>query len=219
MAVALEFLNLIVPLDAMRRCATLGPFERAALTASGPQVWEVQWHDGRLYRDGAMSGSDLDDIVDEWVRRGLQVFDESTGRRVWRDLCVVASQQGVAPGECPWLRYDAETNSVALVGAPRGPVVGPERIAGGLERALAARRRGDEETALWILEPLARRYDVTAALQLAELYQERAGREADPVRAAAAAEEARARRAHVDVCREAQELMGHYPDRADEGDG
>lgn len=101
MAVALECLNLLIP---VRRIGALWPGGFAAFWRAhggSPRLW----HDGRLLRDGAMNLVDLELAVAGWQRLGL---------RRPADICLVDSGSGWIDGPCPWLELDLAAGQARL---------------------------------------------------------------------------------------------------------
>lgn len=123
MAVRCEFISIIVPIANIDRVYS-GGF-RAYKEQHARDFEGVLWHDEHLFRDGAMDPAVAEDIVTFWADAGLQPMEEVSGKRRWKDLCVVASPIGPTL-PCEWLVYDRKQGTVSLAGEPPGAVVGCE---------------------------------------------------------------------------------------------
>ncbi len=89
MAVALEFINVLVRIDAIRKKYP-GGWEQF-LVDEEKAIGSIGWYDDHLFRLGAMSPGDVGYIVDELIANGLEVHREVDGKPVeWLDICVVA---------------------------------------------------------------------------------------------------------------------------------
>jgi hypothetical protein len=111
MAIQLEFLNLIVPIQVIDRHYS-GGFK--ALIAQHLSMFGVKlWHDEHLFRDGAMNPKDIEDLVEFWKEKGLKPFEERSGKKWWKDMCVVDFFGG-STLPCDWLEHDPTDHSVYL---------------------------------------------------------------------------------------------------------
>ena len=126
MALKLEFCNVIVPIRTIRE--KLGQDACARRLALFP---DTTWHDDHLFRDGCMNGYDLDDMLDDWRSKGLELTAILDGVKHWKDLCVVNSRSGPT-GPCSWIEYDPQKNIVWMKGHPPGLSIGPagRKVAG-----------------------------------------------------------------------------------------
>ena len=69
MAVALEFLNLVIPIEKIKQHYP-GGWGRY-LDDHNNLIGRRIWFDDYLLRDGAMNPKDMSDFIDEWVGFGL----------------------------------------------------------------------------------------------------------------------------------------------------
>ena len=125
MAVMLEFIDLIVPIETIRERYP-GGWE-ACLEDHEPFLGGRVWHDDHLFRDGTMSPRDMEALVGQWVGRGFQASEVREGQTIWKDLCVVESMFGGPTRDCDWLVVDREQRVAYLQGTDPGEVVGPAR--------------------------------------------------------------------------------------------
>lgn len=122
MAIALEFIDFIVPISVIR--------------AKYPSGWQKYlddhrhliggrvWYDEHLLRDGAMNPSDIESLVEEWAALGFQLTEEIDGQKVGRDACVVESMFGGTTLPCEWLGIDAKRRCAYLNGQEPGKIIG-----------------------------------------------------------------------------------------------
>jgi hypothetical protein len=87
MAIALEFLDLIVPISKIREKYPGGweACRRDHENLIGGRVW----FDGHLFRDGAMNPRDIQLMVQRWKELGFETIKLKDGQQVWKDICVV----------------------------------------------------------------------------------------------------------------------------------
>jgi len=97
MSIALEFINLIVPITTIKKKYP-GGFEQC-LKDHAHLIGGPVWYDDYLFRDGAMSDYDMSNITYEWIMKG---FEPGI------DLCVIV------PLEDPPNRYSCDWIELAL---------------------------------------------------------------------------------------------------------
>lgn len=110
MAVALEFINLIVPLAVVeRKCPEIYDGLRAGDFG--------YWVDDHLACTGAMNYLDINDEVAAWKRRGVTVEAN--------ELIIVEGLFMAGLTLCDWLELDTGGRYARKVGTETGPLVGP----------------------------------------------------------------------------------------------
>lgn len=120
MAVALEFLNLIVPIGIIRQ-KYRGGWEQCLLDYErliGGRVWFDDW----LFRDGAMSSVDIGHLADRWMQRGFQGKIGEGSEARWNDFCVVSENFRHPTLRCDWIVVGR--GMAHLAGQEPGKVVG-----------------------------------------------------------------------------------------------
>ena len=120
MAIALEFIDLIVPVACIRQKYPGGWAQ--CLKDHQHLIGGRVWHDGHLFRDGAMNPHDIQSLVDKWQSLGFQPIAERDGLRFWRDLCVVEYLYGGPTMPCDWIMVARDGRSAHLKGT------NPDRI-------------------------------------------------------------------------------------------
>lgn len=122
MAIALEFIDFVVPIAVIRKKYP-GGWEQCQKDHDrliGGRVW----FDEHLLRDGAMDPMDIDDLVEEWTALGFEVTEVRDGQRVFKDCCVVESLFGGPTLPCSWLEIGVDGRSAFLKGTEPGPIMG-----------------------------------------------------------------------------------------------
>ena len=114
MAVALECLNLIIP---VQRVAAVWPGGFSAFWREHGATPRL-WHDGRLLRDGAMNPIDLELAMGFWERRGLRRHAQAGYPA---DMCLVQAGSGHMHPACAWLEVDAHGTRARLRDSGRKP--------------------------------------------------------------------------------------------------
>lgn len=127
MAVALEFIDLLIPVALIREKYP-GGLEACAADHErllGRRVWL----DEHLFRDGALTLPEIDARIAGWAVLGFKPWSGSGASRCWSELCVVDLRQGGPTMPCAWLAYDADSRIAWYTGTARGAIAGPTRRA------------------------------------------------------------------------------------------
>lgn len=126
MAIALEFIDFVVPIATIRKKYP-GGWTRC-LRDHGGLIGGRAWYDDNLFRDGAMSPMDIEHIVKRWEGLGFEPFDETSGARRWKDMCVVESLLSGPTLPCNWLDFDPKERIAYLRGTEPGPIIGRDHF-------------------------------------------------------------------------------------------
>ena len=118
MAIALEFIDLVVPIALIRQKYPGGWAQ--CLQDQERLIGGRVWFDEYLLRDGAMNPADIESLVEEWMSLGFQPTAEVDGQRIWQDCCVVESMLGGPTLPCEWLELSEDGRSAWLKGAQPG---------------------------------------------------------------------------------------------------
>ena len=120
MAVALEFINLLVRVDAIRS-KYLGGWHQF-LKDHEQAIGSTGWYDDNLYREGAMSPTDIGHLVDFWREKGLTTHRDENGQPAeWIDVCVSEFFGPTLP--CSWYADDSQLAAAYLKGTAPGKVM------------------------------------------------------------------------------------------------
>ena len=120
MALQSEFINIIIPIENIERVYQ-GGFD-AYKVEHEKEFTGRMYHDQFLFRDGAMSLQDTQDIIDKWEALGLVPLKIVDGKEHWNELCVVFMLTGLIR-PCDWVMYNSQYGCVHLKGQPPTPVI------------------------------------------------------------------------------------------------
>lgn len=143
MAIALEFIDFIVPIAVIRQKYP-GGWEQC-LKDHERLIGARVWFDEHLLRDGAMSPAAIAELVEEWSQAGFHPTEERNGELVWKDCCVVESMLGGATLPCDWLVVGEDGASAFLKGHPPGEVVGRHMRNANADPQAKSRPAGDRQ--------------------------------------------------------------------------
>lgn len=119
MAVQLEFIDFIVPIEVIKQKYP-GGWEQC-LKDHENLIGGRVWYDEHLFRDGAMNPADIGHLVDEWQSLGFHTHDGGDNPKRWVDVCVV---EAVPTLPCDWI--EIEGNAAFKKGTPKGQVASRE---------------------------------------------------------------------------------------------
>ena len=124
MAVALEFIDFIVPIRVIEEKYPGG--WKQCLIDHRRILGGRAWYDEHLLRDGAMNPADIGDLLEEWTGLGFTPFTDGPDGRIWVDVCVVESAFGGPSLPCSWITVDLQNRTAYLAGTLPGPLVDRE---------------------------------------------------------------------------------------------
>ena len=124
MAIALEFIDFIVPIKTIEEKYPGG--WKHCLEDHEHLIGGRVWYDEHLFHDGAMNPMDIESLVDIWKALGFNTHEEDeNGRPIkWIDVCVYERMFGGATIKCDWIDYDAQLDGVFLKGTNPGELIG-----------------------------------------------------------------------------------------------
>lgn len=112
MAVAIEFLNMIIPVAEIKKKYP-GGWEKCREDTGCDLPGSPSWSDGELLRLGTMDEMTLQLMGDEWASMGFKGFSGRGDKKKWKDFCQFGSFTG--PAFCDWLFFDEKAGVVSLV--------------------------------------------------------------------------------------------------------
>lgn len=115
MAIALEFLDFIVPINVIR-AKYPGGWERCLQDHEG-LIGSRVWYDKDLFRNGAMNPMDIGLLLEHWTSLGFMTYASRQAQTYWNDVCVVSVMSGGATLPCDWLEVDTTEGTASYVGA------------------------------------------------------------------------------------------------------
>lgn len=107
MAVKIEFLNLIIPIEKINEFYPGGfeGFKRDNQDDIGCRIL----FDDYILRDGAMDPMSLKSIAEKWIELGLQPVTNEDGETKFKDICIVdCSYESHSTLPCDWLNINDE---------------------------------------------------------------------------------------------------------------
>lgn len=110
MAIQCEFIDFIIPITKIDFIYP-GGFKKFKEDNLSGFTGRLK-HDDYLFRDGAMSSMDIQNIAKKWEILGLKGFTEINGQKQWADFCVVEGIFGGPTLPCNWIEYDRANNIV-----------------------------------------------------------------------------------------------------------
>ena len=108
MAVILDYINLIVPIEKIEEHYP-GGFSQYKIDMKD-SIGRRIWYDEYIVRDGAKSEYDIELLIPEWELCGLKGTVAVDGKDHWADFCVVQQFEG-ATLPCDWLKTEGDTAS------------------------------------------------------------------------------------------------------------
>ena len=106
MAIKLQFFDFIVPIKTIKKKYPGG--WKQCLKDHTNLIGGRVWYDEHLFRDGAMSPTDIGCLVEWWSDKGFDTHDESDNPK-WLDVCVVQSIFGGPTMPCDWIVVSGRT--------------------------------------------------------------------------------------------------------------
>ena len=126
MAIALEFIDLIIPISVIEEKYPGG--WNQCLLDHAELIGGAVWYDEKLFRIGAMSSHDIESLVEEFEKAGMEPTDLRDGMRVWKDVCVVESMSAGPTLPCDWLTFDPDKRIAYLTGTEPGAIIGSGNV-------------------------------------------------------------------------------------------
>jgi hypothetical protein len=126
LAVKLEFINLIMPIQRIRDLYP-GGWE-AFLGDNVKRIGRVLWSDLTLVRaTGCMDSSEVDGLITRYSCLGFTATESIGGVPFWKDFCVLDAF-GRSQYDCPWIMVDGAERVAWLREGDPGGVVGRENF-------------------------------------------------------------------------------------------
>ncbi len=124
MAIQLEFLSFIVPIQTIEKKYRGGWAQ--CLADHKRSIGGRVWYDDHLFRDGTMNSFDMHCLVSRWKKMGFRTLSHRGDETRWVDVCVVDRFMGVT-APCGWIEVD---DGIAyLKGTPQGDAISGETVA------------------------------------------------------------------------------------------
>lgn len=122
MAIALEFINLVIRIDRIEQKYPGGVHK--CLADHGEYLGGRVWHDQYLFRDGAMNPNEIQEMVGFWTSLGFEgAVVQGTSTLAWVDFCVLSSNYG-SSSSCSWLSQSQHPFAVRFINDKEDLLVG-----------------------------------------------------------------------------------------------
>jgi hypothetical protein len=115
MAIKIEFVNLIIPIDKIHKSNIEGGFD-ALINKYDNLIGSAVWFDKHLFRMGWMDTWMIDGEIDFWKDNGLAPIVKKGNEEYWSDLFVISTGINQFMTNCDWLEIDFRKNIVWLKG-------------------------------------------------------------------------------------------------------
>ena len=115
MAVALHFMNFLVPVSVIK-AKYPGGWKQCLIDH---QAWinGRVWFDEYLFHDGAMDPQSIERLIEKWGNLGFEITEIKDGRTAWKDACCIE----YAGHEWPeWLELTSDGVTAYLAGNDPG---------------------------------------------------------------------------------------------------
>ena len=126
MAIFLEFIDFVVPIEKIR-LKYPGGWDQCLLDHSNLIGGRV-WYDEYLFRDGAMNPGDIKRLVSKWAELGFEPAGSNKDGDFWKDCCVVESMFSGPTLPCDWLVLDPDRQVAYLAGTEPGQTKGRDDV-------------------------------------------------------------------------------------------
>jgi hypothetical protein len=121
-AIQLEFVNLIVPIQTIEDRYPGG--WKAYLDDNEKRIGKVMWFDNSLVRaSGCMCGDEVDGLITKYTRLGFTSTETLGVGIFWKNFCIVDAF-GISRHSCNWLEFDPISRSAFLAGTVPGKAIG-----------------------------------------------------------------------------------------------
>lgn len=130
MAIQIKYYNIIIPIASLSKCKRIRNLNGILHFYSNQNKLKSVWHDNYLVTiGGIMFPGDVEREVLILQDLGLTPFEEKTGEKLWKDLCVADFLQGPTL-PCSWINTETNPFNVAnscawLKGKEKGEIVSP----------------------------------------------------------------------------------------------
>ncbi len=113
MAIKIEFVNLIIPIEKINKSNYIGGFD-ALIKKYEPFIGTSVWFDKYLFRMGWMDTWMIDGEIDFWKNNGLIPIEKKGNDEYWADLFAISMGFNQFMTNCEWLEIDLEKGTVWL---------------------------------------------------------------------------------------------------------
>jgi hypothetical protein len=118
MAIKIEFVNLIIPIEKINNCKLNGGFN-TIIKKHENSIGKTVWFDKHLFRMGWMDAWLIDSEIDFWVDHGLVPLEKINGIEFWRDMFAISTGINQFNSNCDWIKVNSSQTKAWLKGTSR----------------------------------------------------------------------------------------------------
>lgn len=115
MAIKIEFVNLIIPIEKIKESKFEGGFDEL-IKKYEHLIGRAIWFDKYLFRMGWMDTWMIDGEINFWKDNGLIPIEKRNGLEYWNDLFAISIGINQFMTNCDWIETDLSRNVVWLKG-------------------------------------------------------------------------------------------------------
>lgn len=115
MAIKIEFVNLIIPIEKINESNFEGGFD-GVVKKYEHLIGRAIWFDKHLFRMGWMNTWMIDGEIDFWKEKGLVPIENKNGIDYWKDVYAISTGFNQFMTNCDWIEFDLKRNVVYLKG-------------------------------------------------------------------------------------------------------
>lgn len=115
MAILIEFVNLIIPIEKINQSNLEGGFDTIKKEYDH-LIGKAVWFDKYLFRMGWMDTWMLDGKINFWKKSGLVPSEKINGKEYWKDMIVISTGLDRFITNCDWIETDLSRRVVWLKG-------------------------------------------------------------------------------------------------------
>jgi hypothetical protein len=118
MAIKLEFVNLIIPIEKINNSKLEGGFN-TIIKKYENSIGKSVWFDKHLFRMGWMDTWFIDSEIDFWVEHGLVPLEVRNGIEFWCDMFAISTGINQFNSNCDWIKVNSSQTKAWLKGTCR----------------------------------------------------------------------------------------------------
>lgn len=121
MAVRIEFVNLIIPIQKINESMFEGGFDKF-IKKYEFLIGKAVWFDKYIFRMGWMDPYMIDGQIEFWKENGLTPLEIREGIEFWKDLFAISTGVNQFISNCDWIEVDFNENIVWVKGTDSNDV-------------------------------------------------------------------------------------------------
>lgn len=118
MAIRIEFVNLIIPIERINNSQLEGGF-KSVINKYKNAIGRSVWFDEYLFRIGWMDTWMIDSEIDFWINQGLKPLENRNGTEFWYDMFAISCGINQFNTNCDWIKINSSQTKAWLKGTNR----------------------------------------------------------------------------------------------------